>query len=323
MHIVIPDDYQDAVRGLDCFSMLKGHKVTVHHDSARDPDILAGRFEHADALVLIRERTPIDDELLARLPSLKAISQTGGGVAHIDLQACTRRGVAVMAGGTSTDATAELTWGLILAGMRRIPLEARHLREGRWQTTLGYGLKGRNLGIAGYGKIGRAVARVGLAFGMRVQVWGQAGSAARAREDDIPFISDKSELLSAADVLALHVRLKPETRGLFTEADLDLMKPTALLVNTSRAGLIAPGALYNALGRGRPGFAAVDVFEEEPVLGGNHPLLAMDNVVCTPHLGYVEKDSYEHFFSTAFDQLLAFADGQPKNLLNPDALRQA
>lgn len=323
MHIVIPDDYQDAVRGLDCFSMLKDHTVTVHHDSTRDPDTLARRFENADALVLIRERTRIDAELLARLPSLKAISQTGGGVAHIDLQACTGRGVAVMAGGSSTSATAELTWGLILAGMRRIPLETRRLREGRWQTTLGYGLRSRALGIAGYGKIGRAVAQAGLAFGMRVLAWGQAGSAARAREDGIPFTSDKAELLRGADVLTLHVRLKPETRDLFTETDLCLMKPTALLVNTSRAGLIAPGALYNALGRGRPGFAAVDVFEEEPVLGGHHPLLAMDNVVCTPHLGYVEKDSYEHFFGTAFDQLLAFADGQPKNLLNPDALRQA
>lgn len=310
MRIVIPDDYQDAVRSLDCFARLADHDVTIHRDTVKDADALAERFADADALVLIRERTSISDALLARLPRLKLISQTGKGTSHIDVAACRARGIVVSAGTGSPYAPAELTWALILAAMRRIPQESARLRAGGWQSTIGTLLRGRTLGILGYGRIGSLVAGYGRAFGMRVIVWGREGSQTRARADGFELAPD---LLAESDVLSLHVRLTNETRGMITAADLATMKRDALLVNTSRAELIAPNALAGALRAGRPGFAAVDVYEEEPVLGAAHPLLALENAVCTPHLGYVERDSFELYFGQAFDQVLAFAAGAPIN----------
>ena len=309
MKIVIPDDYQDCVRTLDAFAKLEGHDITIHNDTVTDLDALTERFHDAEALVLIRERTPITAELLARLPNLKAISQTGGGAAHVDMDACRRQGVTVMAGTGSPHAAAELTWGLIMAAMRHIPQEFENLKAGRWQHTLGTGLKGRTLGIFGYGKIGRLMARYGQAFEMKVLVWGREGTRARAAEDGIEVTKSQDELFARSDVLSLHLRLNDGTRGIVTADHLACMKPTALLVNTSRAPLIESGALETALRAGRPGQAAVDVFDEEPVT--HHPLLELPNFLATPHLGYVEKDSYELYFGDAFDNLLAFAAGRP------------
>jgi D-3-phosphoglycerate dehydrogenase len=308
------------VRGLACFSKLAGHVVRVFHDTVREIDALVERFEAAEALVLIRERTLIRDELLARLPRLKLISQTGKGTSHIDVAACTRRGVAVAAGTGSPYAPAELTWALVLASRRCIPQETARLSAGHWQSTMGFGLRGRTLGIWGYGKIGSLVAGYGRAFGMNVLVWGREGSRSRAQEDGYAVAADKTALFEQSDVLSLHLRLNEETRGIVTAGDLARMKEDALLVNTSRAELIETGALEAALRKGRPGFAAVDVYEEEPILGATHPLLAMDNALCTPHLGYVEKDSYELYFEQAFDQVLAFAAGNPIRVVNPEVL---
>lgn len=316
MHVIIPDDYQDAVRGLACFSKLAGHSVTIFNDTVKDLDALATRLEPAEALVLIRERTRIGDALLARLPRLRLISQTGKGTAHIDLAACTRRGIVVSAGTGSPHAPAELTWALVLAALRHIPQEVARLRAGQWQATLGTGLRGRTLGIWGYGKIGSLVAGYGRAFAMDVLVWGREGSLSRARAEGFTTAADRSSLFERSDVLSLHLKLDAETRGIVTAADLARMKPTSLLVNTSRAELIEPGALEAALRAGRPGFGAVDVYEEEPVLGAAHPLLALENAVCTPHLGYVERDSYESYFGQAFDQVAAFAAGRPINVFN-------
>lgn len=301
MDVVIPDDYQDAVRHLDCFAKLSNHHVTIFNDTVKDVDALAERFKDADALVLIRERTSIDDELLSRLPKLKLISQTGRGTTHIDVDACKRRGIEVAVGTGSPYAPAELTFALILAAMRRIPQEVASLRSGGWQQLLGTTLRGRTLGIYGYGKIGTLVAAFGRAFGMRVLVWGREGSQSRARNDGF----EVGPLFAESDVLTLHLRLTDETRGIVKAADLAQMKPDALLVNTSRAELIEPGALVDALRAGRPGFAAVDVYEEEPAV--DDPLISMPNVICTPHLGYVEKDSYELYFGQAFDNVNAFA----------------
>jgi D-3-phosphoglycerate dehydrogenase len=319
MKIVIPDDYQDAVRSLDCFEKVAGHDVTIYRDVVKDVETLAGRFQEADALVLIRERTAVTEPLLALLPKLKLISQTGKGVAHIDVDACTRHGVAVAVGWGEPYATAELTWALILAAVRRLPQEVAQMKAGQWQVrqaTLGHVLRGRTLGILGYGKIGSVVAGYGRAFGMNVLVWGREGSLTRAQNDDIETAGGQRDLFRRADVLSLHVTLNSQTRGMVTKEDLAEMKPSALLVNTGRAGLIAPGALVEELNSGRPGYAAVDVYVEEPVV--DHPLLHMDNVICTPHIGYVEKDSYELYFGTAFDNLLAFFNGNPIYILNPE-----
>ncbi len=319
MKIVIPDDYQDAVRTLDCFSKLAGHEVTIYHDSVKDVDTLAERFREADALLLIRERTPITEPLLARLPRLKLISQTGKGMPHVDVDACTRHGVAIAAGGGTSLSTAELTWGLVIAGMRHIPQEVARLKAGQWQTTFGLGLHGRILGIFGYGNIGRTMAGYGKAFGMRVLIWGREGSLTRARADGFETAAGKGELFEQADVLSLHLRLNHETRGIVTAADLAKMKASALLVNTSRAGLIELGSLEQALTVGHPGFAALDVYENEPAV--NDPLLSLENAICTPHLGYVEKDSYEMLFNAAFEQVQAFAAGNPITLVNPQVLK--
>lgn len=309
MRIVIPDDYQDAVRTLDCFHKLSGQQVTIYNDNAKDIDTLVARFRDAEALVLIRERTAITEPLLAQLPHLKLICQTGRGVPHIDMAACTRRGITVTTTGGSPYATAELTWGLVLAALRHIPQEVARLQAGRWQTTLGLSVHGRTLGIFGYGSIGRLVASYGRVFGMNVLIWGREGSLSRAHADGFATASSQEHLFQAADVLCLHIKLNAETRGIVTASDLAQMKPTALLVNTSRAELIAPGALIEALRHGRPGLAAVDVYESEPIT--DSPLFHMDNVICTPHIGFVEKDSYETYFGSAFDQLLAFAIEHP------------
>jgi D-3-phosphoglycerate dehydrogenase / 2-oxoglutarate reductase len=322
MHIIIPDDYQDAVRTLDCFSKLGGNTVTIYNDTIRDLDTLAARLEPAEVLVLIRERTRITEELLARLPRLKLIAQTGRGTIHIDIPACTRRGVVVTAGGGSPYATAELTWGLILAATRFIPQEVAGLRAGKWQSHFGRGLNGRTLGIWGYGNIGKMVVSYGRAFGMKVLVWGRSGSLTRAHADGLAPAPDKEIFLQESDVLSVHIKLNAETRGIITAYDLALMRPEALFVNTSRAGLIEPGALVAALRAGRPGFAAVDVYEDEPIWGADHPLLALDNVICTPHLGYVEKDSYELYFRQAFDQVLAFVEGYPVGMVNPEGFKK-
>lgn len=321
MKIAILDDWQDTVRTLACFDKVAGHDVTIWRDHTKDVDVLADRLQDAEALALIRERTPIRAPLLERLDRLRLISQVGV-YPHIDVDACTRRGVilSAAAGGGPSYATAELTWGLVIAALRRIPQEMAALRAGRWQAhPIGTGLRGKTLGIYGYGRIGAVVAGYGRAFGMRVVVWGRETTREKARADGHAVAASRAAFFAEADVLSLHVRLVEATRGLVTAADLARMKPTALLVNTSRAGLIAPGALEAALRAGRPGMAAVDVFEEEPIAGA-HPLLALDNVVCTPHLGYVERDGLEAQFSRIFDQILAYAAGAPVNVVNPEAL---
>lgn len=315
MRIVIPDDYQDAVRSLSCFSRLRDHEVTVYTDTVRDVDELARRFADAEALVLIRERTAITDGLLERLPRLRLISQTGKGIAHVDLEACTRRGVAVATGASAPFAAAELTWGLVLGAMRHIPDQVAAMKAGRWQTRLGTGLRGRTLGIFGYGKIGSLVAGYGRAFGMHVLVWGRQGSRERAAQAGLETAGGQLDLFERSHVVSLHLALNPETRGIVKAEHLAAMEPSALLVNTSRAELIEDRALVDALRAGRPGMAAVDVYEDEPVR--DHPLLHLDNALCTPHLGYVERDGYELYFGVAFDNLLAFAEGTPRNLANP------
>lgn len=323
VNITILDDYQNAVRSLRCFDMLAGHRVTIWNDHTKDTDILAERLGDAEALVLIRERTPIRAELIERLPRLRLISQRSV-YPHIDVDACTRSGVIVssnMGEGKPSYATAELTWGLILAAMRKIPQEMAAMRTGRWQSTMGLGLRGRTLGIFGYGRIGAVVAGYGKAFGMKVLAWGREASIARARTDGCEVAENQAGLFEKSDVLTLHIRLIDATRGIVTAGDLARMKPDALIVNTSRAGLIEPGALEAALRAGRPGMAAVDVYEEEPLHGGRHPLLALDNVVCTPHLGYVERGAYEQQFGDIFEQILAYHAGRPIHVVNPSALK--
>jgi D-3-phosphoglycerate dehydrogenase len=321
MKITILDDYQNVVPALACFSRLAGHSVEVWNDHTKEVGKLASRLRDAEALVLIRERTPIPAALVAKLPRLKIISQNGP-CPHIDVDACTRHGVIVSSGQGSRPSygTAELTWGLMICAMRRIPQEVAALKGGRWQSSIGSALRGRTLGVYGYGKIGAVVAGYGQAFGMKVLVWGRETTLARARADGVSAAANRQAFFEQCDVVTLHMRLTDETRGIVAADDLGRMKPTALLVNTSRAGLIAPGALERALRAGRPGLAAVDVYEEEPVFRARHPLLKMDNVVCTPHLGYVERDGYEILFGNAFDQVLAYLAGKPVNVLNPEAL---
>jgi D-3-phosphoglycerate dehydrogenase / 2-oxoglutarate reductase len=326
MKITILDDYQNTVKTLACFDKVAGHDVTVWNDHTKDVDVLAARLKDTEALALIRERTPIRAPLIERLDKLRIISQTGV-YPHIDVDACTRRGVivsSVTGPGRPSYATAELTWGMIIAAWRRIPQEWSALRAGKWQAyPIGVGLRGKTLGVYSYGKIGSVVAGYGKAFGMNVIVWGREGSTKQARADGYTVAASREAFFEQSDVVTLHLRLIPETRGIVTAADLARMKPDALLVNTSRAGLIAQGALEAALRAGRPGMAAVDVFEEEPVLGGRHPLLAMDNVLALPHLGYVERDGLAHMLSTIFDQILAYAAGTPINVANPEVLTRA
>jgi D-3-phosphoglycerate dehydrogenase len=324
MNITVLDDWQDTVRALPAFAKVAGHAVTIWNDHTKDVDVLAKRLADTEALCLIRERTPIRAPLLERLDRLRLISQVGV-FPHVDLAACTKRGVlmsSLTGGGGPSYATAELTWGMIIAAFRNIHLEAVALRAGRWQAhPIGVGLRGKTLGIWGYGKIGAVVAGYGRAFGMKVLAWGREASLAAARAAGDTPVSSKEELLEQSDVVTIHIRLIEATRGMVTAADLARMKPTALFVNTSRAGLVAPGALEAALRAGRPGMAAVDVFEEEPIPPGGHPLLKLDNVLALPHLGYVERDGLQHQFSTIFDQVLAYAAGKPINVQNPEVLK--
>jgi len=322
MKVSILDDYHDTLRTLDCFKKLKGQDVEIWNDHVQDVDALAERLKDTEALVLIRERTQIRAPLLEKLPKLKLISQRSV-YPHIDIDACTRLGVIVssnMHAGAPSYAAAELTWGLVLAAMRQIPQQMAALKAGTWQIGVGHSLRGKTLGIYGYGRIGSVVAGYGKAFDMKVLVWAREASLARARADGYAVARSKQAFFETCDVISLHMRLLDATRGIVTAADLARMKPTALLVNTSRAPLIEPGALEHALQAGRPGMAAVDVFEQEPVLGARHPLLALENVVCTPHIGYVTREEYETQFADIFDQFVAYAAGKPINVVNPDVL---
>lgn len=321
MKIAVIDDYQNAFRTLNCYPKLSGHEVIVYNDTEKEPARLAERLKDADAVVLTQQRSRFPRAVIERLPKLKLISQTGRNAAHIDVQACTERGVVVSAGGSGNPVpTAELTWALILAALRHIPYEVQRLKEGHWQSTLGTAVKGKTLGIYAFGRIGSLVAHVGRAFGARVVCWGREGSTGRARQAGYEIAQNRDAFFAEADILSLHLPLNNETRGIVMREDLNRMKPSALMVNTSRAGLIAEGALVEALKGGRPGFAAVDVYEEEPVVGADHPLLKMENVTCTPHLGYVEKDTYEEYYGVVVEQIVAFAAGKPINVVNPEAL---
>jgi D-3-phosphoglycerate dehydrogenase / 2-oxoglutarate reductase len=325
MKISILDDYFDTVRTLPCFAKLRGHDISVWNDHVQDTDALAKRLAETEVLVLIRERTKIRSALLERLPKLKLISQRSV-YPHIDVGACTRLGIILSSdqhAGTPSYATAEMTWALILAAMRQIPQQMASLQAGSWQMGVGTTLRGKTLGIYGYGRIGGAVAGVGRAFGMNVLVWARPASLEKARADGYATAPSKETFFAACDVITLHMRLVDATRHIVTAADLAHMKPTALLVNTSRAPLIAPGALVEALRKGRPGMAAVDVYEDEPLRDRTHPLLNMPNVVCTPHLGYVTRDEYETQFSDIFDQITAYAAGTPINVINTDVLGHA
>jgi D-3-phosphoglycerate dehydrogenase len=320
--ISILDDYFDTIRTLDCFQKLAGHDVKIWNDHVQDIDALTERLADTEALVLIRERTQIRTPLLERLPKLKLISQRSV-YPHIDIDTCTRLGIIVSSSqhaDTPSYATSEFTWGLILAAMREIPQQMASLKAGHWQIGVGHSLRGKTLGIYGYGRIGAVVAGYGKAFGMKVLVWAREAALAKARADGYETASSKESFFERCDVLSLHMRLVDATRGIVKPADLARMKPTALIVNTSRAGLIEPNALVNALRAGRPGMAAIDVYEKEPLRDVDDPLLKMDNVVCTPHLGYVTRDEYELQFIDIFDQIIAYANGKPENVVNPDAL---
>jgi D-3-phosphoglycerate dehydrogenase len=325
MRISVLDDYHDTLRTLDCFTKLSGHDVEVWNDHVQDVDALTERLRETEALVLIRERTEIRAPLLRRLPKLRLISQRSV-YPHIDIDACTELGVVVsssMHQGTPSYAAAELTWALVLAAMRQLPQQVAALKAGRWQVGVGDTLRGKTLGVYGYGRIGGVVARYGESFGMNVWVWARSSSRERARGDSRTVAPSREAFFAECDVISLHLRLVDATRGIVRSDDLARMKPTALLVNTSRAPLIEPGALVAALKSGRPGMAAVDVYEEEPVLDARHPLLAMENVICTPHIGYVTRDEYEVQFSDVFDQIVAHAAGTPINVVNPSVLRNA
>ena len=313
MHIVISDDYQDCIRRLACFSKLAGHTVEIFNDTVSDTPAMAKRFAKADAIVLTRERTVITRELLDLLPNLKVISQTGKIASHVDLQACKEKGVVVMDGRGSGAATAELNMLLILAALRKFVEEVTRLKSGHWQGYLGDQLSGKVLGVYGYGRIGKRVCALAQAFGAKPLVWGRSSSLEQAKQDGYAVADSKEAFFQDSDIVNLQLRLNDETRGIVTAADLALMKPTAILVNASRAELIEPGALEAALVKGRPGYAAVDVYESEPILGANHPLLQLSNCLCTPHIGFVERENYESYFGIAFDNINAYQAGTPQN----------
>jgi len=332
MNIVILDDYQDAVRKLACAAKLEAYPAKVYTNTVKGAGQLSVRLKDADVIVLIRERTQLNRQLIEKLPRLKLIVQTGRIGSHVDVAACTERGIAVAEGTGSPIAPAELTWALVMAAMRRIPQYVSHLKHGEWQQSglksafmpanfgLGSVLKGKTLGIWSYGRIGQIVAGYGRAFGMRVIIWGNQASRERAQADGFETAPSRAVLFQQCDVLSLHLRLNEETAGSVTLEDLSCMKPSALLVNTSRAELIESEALIAALNRGRPGMAAIDVFESEPILQG-HALLRLENCICTPHIGYVEQDSYEMYFGAAFDNIINFLKGTPTNIVNPGALQ--
>lgn len=330
MNIVILDDYQDAVRKLACFTNLAGHDVKVFNNNVKGAGQLAVRLRDAQVVVLNRERTALNRAVLDKCPKLKLVVQTGRAGPHLDVEACTKLGIGVIEGSGDPAPAAEFTWALIMAAMRRIPQYVASLKQGAWQQPglkslsmpvnfgLGQRLAGKTLGIWGYGRIGRIVSRYGQAFGMRVMVWGRDASRRAAAEDGMDIAESREALFTHSDVLSLHLRLNEDTRNLITLADLTLMKPQAVLVNTARAELIAPDALVAALNRGRPGMAAVDVFESEPIMRGN-PLLRLENAICTPHVGYVELENYEYLFGQAFEAIKRFADGHTDGLINPKA----
>jgi D-3-phosphoglycerate dehydrogenase len=325
MKIAVIHDYADVFRGTRAYPRLQDHEVRIHTEAYTDPARVIAQVAGCDALLLTQQRVPLTRQTIERLPELRFISQTGRNTNHLDLPACTEHGIVVSAGGSSGggspySTTAELTWGLILASLRHLPYEVERLKHGQWHSTVGTRLFGHTLGVYAFGHIGAAVARVGRAFGMHVVCWGREGSTARARAEGFEVAASRAAFFENADVLSLHLPGNRETRGIITADDLARMKPTALLVNTSRAPIIAEGALVAALRQGRPGFAAVDVYEEEPVIDAAHPLLQMPNALCTPHLGYAERGSYEALYALAVDQLLAFAAGQPINVANPEAL---
>jgi D-3-phosphoglycerate dehydrogenase len=323
MKIAVLDDYGDTIRTLGCFSLLDGHDVTIWTDHVSDEDLLARRLDDVEVLVLIRERTRISASLLERLPQLRLISQRSV-YPHIDVEACTRLGVIVSSdlhSETPSYATAELTWTLVLAALRRLPQQVESLRAGRWQSDIGHTARGRCLGVYGYGRLGRAIAGYAHAFGLSVQVLSQS-SADRAVADGCAIAPTREVFFETSDIVTLHLRLVPATRGIVTAADLALMKPTALFVNTSRAGLVEPGALADALANGRPGMAAIDVFDDEPLLEPNHPLLTNPNVIATPHIGYVTREEFELQFRDVFEQIVAYANGSPTNVVNPEVLER-
>jgi D-3-phosphoglycerate dehydrogenase len=315
MKIAVIHDYGDAFRKTAAAGRLQGHEVIVDTGARTD----WGRLAEVEALVLTQQRVPVTREVLGRLPRLKLISQTGRNLYHLDLAACAERGIVISAGAPPArgpySRTAELAWGLIIAALRHLPYEVERLKAGHWQSTVGAGLAGKTLGIYAFGHIGAAVARVGRAFGMEVVCWGREGSTARARSEGFAVAATRQAFFESADVLSLHLPANAQTRGIVTADDLARMKPQALLVNTSRASIVAEGALAEALRRGRPGFAAVDVYEEEPVLGAAHPLLGLRNALCTPHLGYAERDTFEGLYGVAVDQILAYAAGKPINVV--------
>jgi D-3-phosphoglycerate dehydrogenase len=322
VRVSILDDYFDTLRTLECFAKLAAHDVTVWNDHTDDIDELVDRLRDTEALVLIRERTAIRAPLLARLPNLRLISQRSV-YPHIDVAACTDLGIVVSSDlhqGSPSYAAAELTWGLVIAAMRRIPQQVASMKAGYWQDSVGQSLRSKTLGVYGYGRIGNVVADYGRAFGMNVVFWASESSRARAVADGVAIAASQDAFFEQCDVVSLHLRLVDATRGIVTRADLARMKPTALIVNTSRSGLIEPGALVDALRQGRPGMAAVDVYDTEPLVDTNDPLLSMDNVICTPHVGYVSRDEWEVQFSDVFDQINAFAAGSPTNVVNPDVL---
>jgi D-3-phosphoglycerate dehydrogenase / 2-oxoglutarate reductase len=325
MKISILDDYHDTLRTLRCFGKLAGHEVEIWNDHIQNVDALAARLHDTEVLVLIRERTQIRAPLLERLHNLKLISQRSV-YPHIDIDACTQLGVIVSSNqhpGTPSYATAELAWGLVLAAMRQIPQQMSALKAGQWQIGVGSTLRDKTLGIYGYGRIGSVVAGYGRAFGMNVLIWAREATLPQAQADGYMTASSKMAFFEQCDVISLHMRLVDATRHVVTAADLARMKPTSLLVNTSRAQLIEPGALANALRAGRPGMVAVDVYEDEPLRDTTHPLLTMADVVCTPHIGYVSRDEYEVQFADVFDQIIAYTMDEPINVVNPEVLRKA
>jgi D-3-phosphoglycerate dehydrogenase len=325
MKVSILDDYFDTLRTLPCFTRLAGHDVEIWNDHIEDITRLAERLRDTEALVLIRERTKILAPLLERLPKLKLISQRSV-YPHIDVDACTRLGIVVSSSqhaGVPSYATAELTFALILAAMRQIPQQMASLKAGHWQVAVGATARGKTLGIFGYGRIGRQVAEYGQAFGMNVVVWAREASRAKAQADGWATAPSKEEFFATSDIITLHLRLVEATRHIVSSSDLARMKSTALIVNTSRAPLIAPGALVAALKSGRPGMAAIDVYEEEPLRDPQNPLLQMDNVVCTPHIGYVTREEWEVQFTDVFDQINAYAAGSPINVVNADVFARS
>ncbi len=323
MKIAIIDDYQDAFRHTAAAKQLAGHELLVYTDTEKDSAKLAQRLKDAEILVLTQQRSKMPRAVIEKLSKLKMISQTGRNAYHIDIAACTEQGILISAsGGGNPTPTAELAWGLIIAALRRIPQEVQRLKSGQWQGSVGTGLAGKTLGIYAYGRIGSMVANVGKAFGMKVVCWGRGGSTAKARAAGFDVAASREAFFAESDVISLHLPLNDGTRGIVTAEDLGRMKTTALIVNTSRAPIIAKDALVNALKAGRPGRAAIDVYEEEPVMNASHPLIAMDNVVCTPHLGYVEEATYESYYGTAVEQIVAWLAGKPINVANPDVLKK-